>query len=321
MTDRAPAPMHVMAGALLDARGRVLLAQRPPGKHLAGCWEFPGGKLEPGEAPLDALARELHEELGIEADPADAMPLIRVPWAYGARGLLLDAWRIDRWRGTPAPLDGQALRWCAPMQVDPAELAPADRAILQALRLPSRYLITPAEAEPADAGACFERLRRAIKGGERLLQLRLPNWPVDDVRALAARLLPLARAYDAQLLLNADVEGARALGANVGVHLKATQFAALAERPLPWRQPVGASCHDAAQLAQATRVGVDFATLSPLAATASHPGATPLGWDRFGALAAQSALPVYALGGVGPADAAAVRRAGGQGVAGIRAFW
>jgi 8-oxo-dGTP diphosphatase len=321
MTDRAPAPMHVMAGALVDAQGRLLLAQRPPGKHLAGAWEFPGGKLEPGEAPLEALARELREELGVAIDPAGAAPLIRVPWAYGERGLLLDAWRIVRWRGDPAPLDGQGLRWCEPGRVDPASLAPADRAILQALRLPCRYPITPAGLSPADADACFERLRRAIGNGEGLLQLRLPAWPTEAVRGLAARLLPAARAHGARLLLNADVEGARRLGEGVGVHLKADQLAALEARPLPWRQPVGASCHDAAQLDRAARIGANFATLSPVAATASHPQAPPLGWARFGELAEAAALPVYALGGVGPGEADAARRAGGQGVAGIRAFW
>ena len=311
-------PMHVMAGALRDAEGRVLLAQRPPGKHLAGAWEFPGGKVEPGEAPLAALARELREELGVEIDPASVEPLIRVPWAYGERGLLLDAWQVTRWRGTPASLDNQALQWRAPLQADPGQLAPADRAILQALRLPSRYPVTPALVSPAEG---FAGLERAIGQGERLLQLRLPEWPANAVRELAARLLPAARTHGAQLLLNADIEGARQLGPGVGVHLKSAQLAVLDARPLPWDQPVGASCHDAEQLAQAVRIGADFATLSPLAPTASHPQASPLGWARFGELVAAAALPVYALGGVGPGDADAARRAGGQGVAGIRAFW
>lgn len=86
--------MHVMAGLLVDAKGRVLLAERPAGKHLAGFWEFPGGKLEPRELPIEALARELHEELGIELQ--SATPLIRIPWSYGDLALVLDAWVVDR---------------------------------------------------------------------------------------------------------------------------------------------------------------------------------------------------------------------------------
>lgn len=319
MSAHAAAPLHVMAGVLRDPAGRVLLAQRPPGKHLAGLWEFPGGKLEADETPQAGLVRELREELGIEAGRGE--PLIRVPWRYGERGLLLDAWQVADWQGTPSSLEGQALQWCAPTEIDPALLAPADRAILQALRLPGRYLITPDVPLPGDVEAWCEQLCDAIARGGRLLQLRFPQWPAAGVRELAARVRPLARAHGAQLLLNEDIEGARRLGEGVGVHLKSAQLASLSERPLPWRQPVGASCHGAAQLARAVALGADFATLSPLAATASHPGAMPLGWQRFRELAEAAALPVYALGGVSPAQQGEARRAGGQGVAGIRAFW
>jgi 8-oxo-dGTP diphosphatase len=125
--------MHVMAGVLLDPAGRVLLAQRPPGKHLAGMWEFPGGKLEPGETPPAGLARELREELDIRIEPACTAPLVQVPWSYGEHELLLDAWRVDAWHGTPRSVEGQALQWRHPRDVEAAQLAPADRVILRAL--------------------------------------------------------------------------------------------------------------------------------------------------------------------------------------------
>ena len=124
--------MHVMAGVLLDDNGCVLLAQRPAGKHLAGFWEFPGGKLEAGETPLAALARELLEELGIHV--RDAEPLVCLPWRYEDRELLLDAWRVSSWRGEPRSLEAQPLQWMLPASVDPMILAPADRVILAALR-------------------------------------------------------------------------------------------------------------------------------------------------------------------------------------------
>lgn len=313
------AVIHVMAGVLQDAAGRVLLAQRPPGKHLAGMWEFPGGKLEQGEAADAGLVRELREELGIDAEVAD--PLTRIPWAYGERRLLLDARLVHRWEGVPATLEHQALQWIDPWQADLATLAPADRAILQALRLPVRYPITPADLPVKAFDACVLMLRDALARGERLLQLRLPTWPQTQVRALASELLTEARACGACLLLNGDVAGAAALGLGVGVQLKAAQLAAWAERPLPWTQLVGASCHDEAELALALHLGADFATLSPVAATMTHPGVTPLGWEAFGRLAEEASLPVYALGGMGDADAARARVSGGQGVAGIRGFW
>jgi 8-oxo-dGTP diphosphatase len=123
-----PTPvMHVMAGVLLDERGRVLLAQRPVGKHLAGMWEFPGGKIEAGESPEAALARELGEEIGVVL--LHATPLIQVPF----QALLLDAWMVDRWDGEPRSLEDQALQWLLPAQIDPATLTPADAPILQVL--------------------------------------------------------------------------------------------------------------------------------------------------------------------------------------------
>jgi 8-oxo-dGTP diphosphatase len=312
-----PVVMHVMAGVMLDAEGRVLLAQRPPGKHLAGLWEFPGGKLEPGEAPLAALARELHEELGITLQRAE--PLTRVPRHYPDRELLLDTWRVDQWEGTPQSREGQALQWLPPAAIDPAILTLADRAILQTLRLPPRYPITPLDVSPDQRGLWFERIGHAIERSERMLQLRLPLWPRELVRGLAAALLPLARRHGTQLLLHGDVDGARSLG--VGVHLGRTQLGALAERPLPLQQLVGASCRDAAQLAQASRIEADFATLSPVAATPRYPQTSPLGWPKFQSLAEAASLPVYALGGMAPLQIAQARQHGGQGVAGTREFW
>lgn len=309
--------MHVMAGVLCDREGRVLLAQRPPGKHLAGLWEFPGGKREPGEAPQAALARELREELGLDIEPGT--PLIRIPWCYGERGLLLDAWKITRWRGEAASLEGQALQWRRPEQVNPAILAPADRPILQALRLPPRYLITPSDWREEAFPRVLESLRQQIIRGNALLQLRLPAWGRQAVRDLAAALLPDAQRHCVPLLLNADIDGACQLG--IGVQLKRDQLLSLAERPLPWRQPVGTSCHDAAELEQATRLGADFATLSPVLATRSHPDAVPLGWEAFQHLAETASLPIYALGGMASGDVSRACDAGGQGVAGIRGFW
>ena len=307
----------VVACALVDADKRILIAQRPPGKALAGLWEFPGGKLEPGEPPLAGLARELHEELGITVQRAE--PLIRVPCHYADRELLLDTWRVEQWEHTPQSREGQALQWLQPAEVDPAILTLADRAILQALRLPARYPITPADVPTDQLGPWFERIGRAIERGEPMLQLRLPLWPRELVRELAAALLPLARRRGTQLLLNGDVDGARSLG--IGVHLKSAQLSALSERPLPLQQLVGASCHDALQLAQASRLGADFATLSPVAGTPSHPQTHPLGWRGFQSLAEAASLPVYALGGTAPSQITQARQHGAQGVAGIREFW
>jgi mutator protein MutT len=129
--------IHVVAAAVMDAAGRVLIAQRPAGKHMAGGWLFPGGKLEPGEERLAGLARELREELGISVI-GTPRPLIRVRHAYPSREVLLDIWVVNRYSGETRGLDGQALRWCTQDELEAAELLPADKPIVRALRLPER---------------------------------------------------------------------------------------------------------------------------------------------------------------------------------------
>ncbi|GAA0918801.1 Nudix family hydrolase [Rothia nasimurium] len=307
--------MDVVAGILIDGAGRILIAQRPPGKHLAGMWEFPGGKLEPGEAAEAALVRELDEELGVAVDPLSFEPLIRVPWSYGGRAMRLEAILVRAWSGEPAALDAAVIEWQLPEAIDPGILAPADRPILAALKLPAHYPITPADV-PVNEAVMLVRV--ALARGERLIQWRVPSASSSDSREAIEALLPELRRFGAALVLSRDIEMARELG--LGVHLASAQLRQLGARPLPLTQWVGASCHDAEELALACRLGCDFATLSPVMATKSHPDAEPLGWPRFAQMAEAASLPVFALGGMGPDDLVDARMHAGQGVAGIRAL-
>jgi mutator protein MutT len=127
-----------MVGVLINDAGRVLIAQRT-GKQHAGSWEFPGGKLEAGEARLAGLARELREELGISIE--SPRPLIRVTHSYSYGQVLLDVWVIRRFTGEPQGLDGQALRWCIRNELMDSALLPADKPIVAALALPERLCV------------------------------------------------------------------------------------------------------------------------------------------------------------------------------------
>ncbi len=338
-------PIDVLAGVLRDARGRLLVCQRPPGKHLAGLWEFPGGKRDPGESRVDALTRELREELGIEV--VDARPLCTIRHDYVDTAIRLDAWTVERWRGDPVGLDGQAFAWVPPAQLLSWPLASADRAILTAARLPDGYAITP---EPEELDGFVDRIDRLLAGGVRLLQLRGKALAPDRLAALARHCRDSADRHGADLLINGQPILAAELG--VGLHLPSdllrrwhagtVDHAAEAWLPHridgrlahdatgdrtaspPTRQARGwlaASCHDAVELAMAADLGCDFAVLSPVAATPSHPGAIALGWQGLSALVADSPLPVYALGGVARKDIAEARDRGARGIAGIRAFW
>lgn len=294
----------------------MLLAQRTRGEH-AGCWEFPGGKAEPGESVEQALRRELHEELGIEIGATRA--LIDLP-QRGARG----PWRLATldvldYAGVPQGLEGQALAWVRVDQLGEHPMPPADLPLAAALRDPPLYLITPdvapqraAQLEAGLSALCARRLARR-------LQWRLPQWPRQRALGLLADWLPRLREAGFEVLLNGTAEEALALGC--GLHVRARGLGAGAG-PLPGGLPVvTASCHDAAELQWAAELGVDAALLSPVLPTATHPGAEVLGWDGFAALRAGSTLPIYALGGLSAAQLETARRCGAQGIAAIRGLW
>jgi 8-oxo-dGTP diphosphatase len=128
--------VRVVAAALYDAQGRVLIAERLPGKHMAGRWEFPGGKIEPGESEQQALARELREELGVEVTMAH--PQLTLSHDYPGRRVQISMWIVDRYAGVPRGLDGQGLKWVTPEALDDEDVLEADRPFIEALQTRSR---------------------------------------------------------------------------------------------------------------------------------------------------------------------------------------
>ena len=288
------------------ADGAFLLAQRPAGKVYAGWWEFPGGKVEPAEPPARALARELHEELGI--DVRRAYPWITRVHAYQHATVRLNFFRVVDWRGEPQAREGQAIRWQqfdAPMA---APMLPANAPVLASLALPLEYAITCASTLGEDE--MLARLGRRLQQGLKLIQVREPETVAPQ---FTQRVVALAHAHGARVLTKARVAGAD------GMHCTARQLMALRERPQDML--AAASTHDAVELSQAERLGFDLAVLGPVKPTASHPGAAPLGWENFARLARGASIPVYAIGGLRPADLDTARRAGAHGIAMIRGSW
>ena len=305
---------EVVAAVLTRPDGRVLLAQRPPGKAYAGYWEFPGGKVEPGESLEVALARELHEELGIVV--THTCRWITRVFEYPHATVRLNFFRAFEWQGVPHPHEGQVFSWQQPDAVEVAPLLPANFPILKALSLPPLLGISHAESLGVDS--FLARLDVALHAGLRLIQLRDKSLPDEARLQLARETVRRARPFAARVLVNGSLELARAAGAD-GVHLDSTAAAKLAARPdCEW---VGVSCHDAAELAHAAALEADFALLSPVLPTRSHPGAATLGWDRFAALAAASPIPVYGLGGLERNDIATAQSHGAHGVALLRGAW
>jgi 8-oxo-dGTP diphosphatase len=311
--------VEVVAAVLTQPDGRVLLAQRPPGKVYAGYWEFPGGKVEPGEALETALARELHEELGIIVSRACRW-ITRV-FEYPHATVRLNFFRVFEWQGEPHPHEGQVFSWQQPDAVEVTPLLPANFPILKALALPPLLGISHAESLGVDS--FLARLDVALANGLRLIQLRDKTLPDDTRLQLARETVRRAHLHGARVLVNGNPDLAHAAGAD-GVHLDSSAAAALTARPdyaAPDSFLVGVSCHDGAELAHAAAIEADFALLSPVLPTLTHPGAATLGWDAFSAFAAASPIPVYGLGGLGRDDVALAQSHGAHGVALLRGAW
>jgi 8-oxo-dGTP diphosphatase len=306
--------VRVAAAILHRGDGKVLLAQRLPGTPYAGFWEFPGGKLESGESARDALLRELGEELGIAV--TRAAPWLTQRYAYPHAHVELAFFRVFDWHGEPHGRDGQAIAWQEPAKVEVAPLLPANASVLRALALPPVYAISM--AEDLGEAAFLARAGAAIDAGLRLIQLREKSFAPERLRALAERLRTLAAPRDVRVLLNGDADTARRIGF-AGVHWTAARLADARSRP--GDMLCAASTHDAAELAKAAKLGVDFVVLGPVCATPLHPAARPLGWPRFADLVQRSPLPVYALGGLAHADLDTAIAHGAHGVALRRAAW
>ena len=312
--------IHVAVGVIVDGRGHVLVARRAEQKHLGGLWEFPGGKLEPGENVQQALYRELKEELAIEVQ--QSQPLCQIEHNYPEKSVLLDVWIVTRFSGEPTGVEKQPLRWLPPAQLDPAVFPPANRLIIRRLQLRDQFAIV--------------NLPGSISGSARvphdaLVRLRCQHKDrYSDYLAAAQTALPALAASTAGVIIDLspihittdgmvchDMAG---LDGVKGLHAHSALLQTLTVRPVPDHLLFGVSCHTREELAQALALDADYALLSPVKATPTHPDTSPLGWEEFETLTAASPLPVYALGGMTTTDLASAKARGGRGIAGISLF-
>lgn len=307
--------LHVVVGILTNKTAEVLITQRRSGTHLAGLWEFPGGKLESGETRIQALSRELHEELGVELIHAE--PLIRIRHQYPEKDVLLDVWMVNEYLGQPFGREQQPLRWVLAGQLQSYHLPPADKPILKALSLADYYVIL--DADNKSISELHKQIERNAANQCSLFLLRSKTLASEQYAILAKDLIKHSRQLNIQLLLNSSVDQVMKLGA-AGLHLSAQAASLLKHRPFDQNYLLGVSCHTANELLVAQYLDADFALLSPVQHTQSHPLSTPLGWDQFFTLVDQINLPVYALGGLTTVDLLLAKKQGAQGLAGISEF-
>jgi 8-oxo-dGTP diphosphatase len=306
--------VDVAAGVISRSDGRFLLGQRASETFYAGYWEFPGGKVEAGESPADALVRELDEELGIR--------VLRVhPWLtrehlYEHAHVRLHFFEVAEWDGEVNDHVHSALSWESALAPQVGPMLPANGPILKALRLPRWMGIT--QAVELGVARQLALIDVALEHGLGLIQVREPEMSVHDLATFAAEVVRRARPSGALVVVNGPMDVARAAAAD-GVHLSAAQLMSLADRPgVAW---VGASCHTRAELERAAALGLDYALLGTVFPTLTHPGRSALGWSGFGELVRALPIPVLALGGLAYKDMDAARAAGAHGVAAIRATW
>jgi 8-oxo-dGTP diphosphatase len=308
--------VEVAAGVLRDDAGRVLVSRRPAGRHLAGLWEFPGGKVEADETPADALARELNEELGVRIGAS--RPLVAVRHEYREKIVHLRLFEIHSFEGTPDGREGQPLKWASIEELASLDMPAADRPLVRLLDLDPHYSISPSPGTFESDAHFIDAWRQCLEAGFRLIRLRpIPGERVDG--EVVGAIDRMTREYGGRWIASGDLEQCYGWPAH-GIHLNTAQLMHLDRRPWPSDGLLIASCHDLEETRIAESLEADLVTLSPVAETPSHPEAAPLGWDAFERVVRFSPLPVLALGGVRPDDWQRVRAGGGFGVAGIRAF-
>jgi 8-oxo-dGTP diphosphatase len=309
--EKLSSAVHVAVGVIRDSAGNILITRRPDHAHQGGLWEFPGGKLEPGETVAEALARELYEEVGIQVERT--RPLIEIRHDYGDRQVLLDVWDVNAYSGQETACEGQAMRWVSPQQLDELHFPAANLPIIRAAQLPKFYAIL----EGRNAAEVRVNFQRILQHGVELLQLRIKNLPVVDVPQIVTLVARRCRELQIRLMLNSDLHVEAEFGD--GVHFTSRALAECQTRPsgFAW---VAASCHDLQELQLAEKLGVDFVVLAPVQETATHPGAQPLGWETVSAMLAAVNIPVFLMGGLGRDDLGRALEAGAQGIAGISAF-
>lgn len=305
--------VHVAVGVIEDAHGRILIARRPEHVHQGGLWEFPGGKVDAGEDVITALRRELHEELGI--DVLKTWPLITIKHDYGDKQVRLDVHRVTGFLGEAHGKEGQPVKWVAVSELNTLEFPAANRGIINAIRLPDKYMITGEYSSPLEY---IGTIHRAVRNGVRLIQLRAKHFSDEAYLNLAKRISPLQN-QEVSILLNTSVEIFAQTDA-AGLHLNSQRLMQTHSRPVSQRTLLSASVHNESELVQAKKIGADMVVISPVLPTASHPDADPLGWERFAELAAKATCPAYALGGMTGDMVKTARKFGGQGIAGIRLF-
>ncbi len=309
--------IHVAVGVIYNSnKNKVLITKRTAGQHLEGLWEFPGGKVEKDEDILSALNRELFEELGIVVKAAKQLTVISHD--YPDKKVLLDVWEIYDWTGEPEAKEKQKIEWSGINELNKYDFPEANKHIIQTLSLSPLYLISQDTYQ--NYNKLFSVVDECLSAGLKIFQLRLASRSEPEFSSLINNLNKLTKQHEAKLIINGTPSDLDLYEID-GVHLNSNELKKYKRRPVSEEYILGASCHTEEELAQAQKLNVNYAFLSPVQKTSSHPDEVPIGWNTFYQLSKKVKFPLYALGGLKSSDLSVAIENNAFGIAMINSIW
>ena len=305
-----------IAVGVLQKENKVCLALRQKHQSHANHWEFPGGKIEQDETPIEALKREFLEELAVETH--DWKLLIVIPWDYEKVSVRLHVYITSEYTSEPLGNEGQQVQWFEIEDLHKLTFPAANKGILMALQLADKYMITGKFSGEDDA---LQKLNSALKSGIELCQLRAKELDAKGFKGIAQSSITMCHKHKAKILLNGPITLLNDFPEADGVQLASNLIYDYKTRPIAKNKLLGVSTHTDADIEQALKIDADFILLSPVKETNSHPGVAGIGWKTFAQKVQSITVPVYALGGMKLEDIEMAKSQGGQGVAAISGFW
>lgn len=310
--------VHVAVAVIQNSQGQYFIAKRPKETHQGGLWEFPGGKVENNETVVDALKRELLEEVGITI--TQSTPLIKIHHDYNDKSVLLDVWQVNAFLGEAFGKEGQETSWVNKSDFSLYDFPAANLPIITAINSPDKYMIT---GNFKTEDELFFRIQSGFNKGIELIQFRAHHLIEADYFSYAKKIYELCEKEDVTLLLNTSVEkykANKAINFSHGIHLTKNEIKSFTSDCFS-EALVSTSVHNEKELLAAEKSKVDLVLLSPVNKTKSHPDTPALGWNEFERLIKKINIPVYALGGMKEKDIETSKVFGGQGIAAIGEFW
>ncbi|MCU7937750.1 MAG: Nudix family hydrolase [gamma proteobacterium symbiont of Bathyaustriella thionipta] len=327
--------VHV-AVAVIVKDNRVLISKRATNVHQGGLWEFPGGKVERGETIVQALSREIKEELGIQI--VHTRPLIKLIHHYPDKSVLLETQIISEFEGkqystaenlVQKGLEGQIVKWVKLDELTHYQFPQANKAIIKALCLPDAYLISPDPlSEEADKQAIKQFLQAFAEhcNFQQVIQLRIKSLKQAQLNPMLEQAFDIAAKQQVRVLVNSSMNLKYAISQlSSGIHLTSfhlhdTDFVKHYRDQFAHKM-IAASCHCQKDVERANDLELDFIVISPVKETPSHPDQKPMGWTQFKQLTDRAKMPVFALGGMKPGDIKDAQNKGAQGIAAISSLW